>query len=116
MAAVAPRSDYRTEFKALTGGTKTDCFTVPTGFWWDVTALSVCASTGSAGTATIAIFDNSASTEFVLRYTDEVPATAALEYEGLPMHLEAGDIIRVTGANLQHVFCTYILGAPGGRA
>lgn len=105
---VLPNTRYRTVFYALTNGTKTDVYTVPTGVWAEIINVNVCASAGAAGTCTIASYDLSATTEYVYTYQDAVPAAGSLDIPCYPIHLEAGDILRATGAAGQHLTITMI--------
>lgn len=100
---VLPNTRYRTVYAALANGSKTDVYTCPSGVWADIINVNVCASTGSAGTCTLAAYDVSATTEYVLTYQDAVPAGGSLDVPFYPLHLEPGDILRATGAANQHL-------------
>ena len=113
MTDVHPETRYRTIGVKLTDGTKTDVFTVGGGVWADVTGVTICASTGTAGdTATLAWYDVSGTTEYSVSNATAVPDTDNAHFSFDPLHLEPGDILRVTGANNQHVTISII---EGGR-
>ena len=108
MSNVLPNTRYRTVGVALANGSKTDVFTAGTGTYCEVISVTVCASAGAAGTATLAWYDLSGTTEYVQAYQATVPAAGNVQFECFPLHLEPGDIVRVTGAAAQHVTITVL--------
>ncbi len=117
MPNVFPVANYETEPTALANANKTDVCTVPAGFWYDVINVRIVPSTGTAaGTATLHWYDDSAATEYVLIYQEPVEPATPFKEDFEPLHLEAADILRVTGAANQHVFVTYLRGSRAGGA
>lgn len=108
MASVERDANYDSVGKILAGTGKTAVFICPTSLYIDVTAIRVAASAGSAGTATIAWYDASEALEYVIVYQGVVGATAPLEIELKPLHIEVDDEIRVTGAAAQHVIVSML--------
>lgn len=118
--SLPPGGQVDSKFTALTNTTKTDCFTVGDDGekWADLLGVSVTASTGTAGTATVAIFKAIDNVEMVVIFEGAVRANIPLELIGSPCtHLEPGDIVRVTGAANQVVCVSYAYGtrAPDAR-
>lgn len=116
MGNVYPAARYRTAGTNLANGTKTAVLTIGAGprVWADVTGITICASTGTAGgTATIAWYDNNTTTEHVLAYQLPVPAVGNLHIEFDPLHMDASDELRVTGAANQNVTVSLIDGGAG---
>lgn len=107
--SVQPNTRYRTVYYALANGSKTDVYTAGAGSYADIISVNVCASTGTAGgTITLAAYDVSATTEYVLAYQADVPGTDSLEIPFYPLHMEPGDILRATGAANMHLAITMI--------
>ena len=114
MAHVTAATRYRTAGTNLANSTKTSVLTMGAGSYAEVTGLTVCASTGTAGgTATIAYYNNRLTTEYVLAYQLPVPAVGNLHIEFDPLHMEPSDELRVTGANNQNVTVTLIESGKG---
>ena len=113
MSTVLPNVRYRTVGVALANGSKTNVYTAGSGAatektYAEIISVTVCASAGSAGTATLAWYDLSGTTEYVQAYQATVPAAGNVQFECFPLHLEPGDILRVTGAAAQHVTISMI--------
>ena len=114
MGNVYPQARYRTAGTNLANSTKTSVLTMGTGSYAEVTGLTVCASTGTAGgTATIAYYNNRLTTEYVLAYQLPVPAVGNLHVEFDPLHMDPSDELRVTGAANQNVTVTVIESGKG---
>lgn len=101
--------------------TKTDILTCPAagGIWYVIIGINICASDGSAGTATVLLYDASAAVEYTLSKAAVVPAAGSLSLTDAlpPLTLEAGDILRVTpSAANQHVTVAYLEGRRVPRA
>lgn len=113
MAAVAPRSDYFTKVTALTNTNETTVYTVGDDgeTWADVTGITIVDSTGAVATA--AVVKCTLGTGVTQR-TLARPTAEQIRYEwekeGLPIHLNAGGSITVTGASGHHVWVTIIKG------
>ena len=119
MAAVFPRSDYRTFVTALASGSKTTVYTVgdDSEKWADVVGITISDSTGSVNSgATIHCTLRTGVTERVLANpkVDEIDNDYHLEC--LPVHLEAGGTIAVTGASGHHVWITIHKGTVAAGA
>ncbi|WP_421722933.1 hypothetical protein [Bauldia sp.] len=103
MAAVFPKSDYRTvEPTVLPNSNKTTCFTVGDegDDWADVIGIMI---TG-AGTAKVHVKLRASGVECELN--DDVMVAAGWPHtiEGFPLHLEAGGTISVEGEPSQVVW------------
>ena len=115
MSTVVPGQEYRTVHFALTAGTETTVYTCGDDgeTFADVSSISVTASTGTAGTATVTHYRSGVG--YVLCYQGSVganlPLTLTME-PTLSLIIANGtaDIIKVTGANLQHVHITMVRG------
>lgn len=111
MSTVFPVSAYDSEAVKLTNTSKTDILTVPAGFWYELIAIRICASGGATETATIHWFDASLATEYVLNDAIAIAPGLPGDEECFPLHMEAGDILRVTGHNNEHVFVSFLKGS-----
>jgi len=115
MASVFPHVDYTTiEPTALTGTSKTLCYTVGDqgDAWSDVTGVWIV----GAGAAQIHVKLSAAGTERL--FNDDVTVAAGYPHtvEGLPLHMEPGGTISVSGESGQFVWITIIKGQRTGEA
>lgn len=109
--AVFPVSNYRTKPFVLTGA-KDSVLTCVSPFWYDVTRIRVSIGTGSAGTAKLIYFNLADNVEYILNDAGNVAVGYPLDEECDPLHMEVGDIIKITAsvANM-HAFVSYVLGS-----
>lgn len=109
--AVTKLTNYETVPFILTGG-KDSVVTVPTGFWYDLTRIRVSIGTGSAGTAKLIWYQARSTTEFILNDAGQVAVGVPLDEECDPLHMEVGDILKITAsvANM-HAFVSFIKGS-----
>lgn len=104
MAAVFPIANYESGGTILANTNKTAIITVPSNFWYDLTHLIVNLGTGVAGTnAVVSWSDASAAAEYTINDAGAVAAGVPFELEGMPLHMEAGDILYVKAAANYHV-------------
>jgi hypothetical protein len=105
---VAPRdAHYQSGGMILTGG-KDTLFTVPANFWWDLVLLRVSLGTGAAGSAIV--YATLAGTEFILNDAGAFQAGVPYDEEG-PLHMEAGDILKIDAGANNHAFYTVSVGS-----
>lgn len=97
---------YKSIGTALGSGSETDCYTCPSDTKMEVTEIRVAHNAGTAGVAKVIWYDASSTTNFTILFSGTVPLNNALVINPLPLHLEAGDKIKVTGASGQHVIVT----------
>lgn len=109
MAAVFPSGSYYTKGVSLTGTTKTTIYTAgdQQEKAFDITGLSAVASDGTADTLSFFVTLN--GTEFVIVFKGPVETDYPLQIEGLPIHLESGDIIKATSTNASASHPTHVL-------
>ena len=112
MSSVEAKAHYESASVLLTDANITNVLTCPAagGTWYVVTGLNICASTGSVGTADVIRYDAALTRTIYLRYQSVVPAAGSLDLEFRPIVLRANDILKVRGANLQHVDVSYMVG------
>src|SRR5258708_3419932 len=98
MASVHPLSNYYTKHVALSSNAKTTIYTCGDNgeLAFDVTGLSVSASTANADTCTLIHYTIVDTTEYTLVFLGPVEADYPLQLEGLPIHMVVGDIIKAT--------------------
>lgn len=111
MASTEAQALYGSVGTKLSDTSTTACLTVPDtrGTSYEVTQVIVVDEDGTGGAVTVYWYDNSAATEFMLHRAAAVPATGALDLEFKPLHLEAGDEIRVAGAADQQVTVNFMV-------
>lgn len=119
MAAIWPKADYKTFRKALTDTSKTTCYTVgdDAETFADVVALAICDSTGAVATgATIHVtLGGGDSTEGIIAKPAAAEIANLFTLECL-LHMDAGGVIKVTGASGHHVWITIHKGVRSGAA
>jgi len=118
MASVFPLANYYTKGVSLTSTSKTTLYTCGDQGEkaFDVTGLLAVASDGTADTVTFHV--TLSGTEYVLIYQGTVEANFPLQIEGLPVHMEAGDILKATcgAASSSHPTHIFVTGQKTVRA
>ncbi len=94
MASVFPLSNYLTKHVALSDNNLTTVYTNGDDgeIAFDVTGLSVAATTANADTCSL--YHASGGTDWVLVFKGVVEADFPLQIEGLPIHLKGTDAIK----------------------
>ena len=95
MASVFPLSNYYTKSLALSDNNLTTLYTCgdQSELAFDVTGLSVSATTANADTCSV--YHTVGGTNFCFVFKGPVEADFPLQIEGLPIHMVPGDIIKV---------------------
>lgn len=99
---------FNSKGTALTDGSATTCYTCPTKTWAQVTQISIVDSGGGAGAATVTWLDSSASVTYTLEKAKAFAANTSLQLSYDRLALDAGDLIKVTGASGYHVVVSAI--------
>ena len=94
MASVFPLANYYTKHLALADNTLDTVYTCGDQgeLAFDVTGLSVSATTANADTCSL--YHTVGGTDFCLVFKGPVEADYALQLEGLPIHMQPGDVIK----------------------
>lgn len=94
MAAVQVLANYWTKHKALTDNTLTTVYTCGEQgeLAFDVTDIEVSATTANADTCSL--YHSSGGTDWCLVFLGAVGAAVPLAFEGKPIHMVPGDIIK----------------------
>ncbi len=119
MSSVFPLAPYHTKSKALTDNTQTTVYTCgdEKELAFDVTGLSVVATTANADTCTLERFSAIDSATYTLVFKGVVEADFPLQLEGLPIHMVVGDIIKATAtAGATHTLHVHISGVKTTRS
>ncbi len=117
MSSVFPLANYHTKRVALTDNTLTTIYTCGDEgeIAYDVTGLSVTATTANADTCSL--YDRNGGTDWCLCFKGVVEADFPLQIEGLPIHLIAGDIIKAQAtAGATHTLHVHLSGVKTVRA
>ncbi len=98
MASVFPLANYLTKHVALTDNNITTVYTNGDEgeVAFDVTGLSVAATTANADTCSL--YHASGGTDWVLVFKGPVEADFPLQLEGLPIHMKGTDAIKATAS------------------
>lgn len=96
MSSVFPLSNYFTKSVPLADNNLDTIYTCGEQgeISFDVTGLSVAATTANADTCTLVRYQQSDTTNYTLVFKGPVEADYPLQLEGLPIHLVPGDIIK----------------------
>ena len=96
MASVFPLANYFTKHLALTANSLTTLYTCGDEgeLVFDVTGLSISATTANADTCSI--YHTVGGTDFCLVFRGPIEPDFPLQLEGLPIHMRSGEIIKVT--------------------
>ncbi len=121
MASVFPLANYHTKNLALSANSLTTLYTCGDQgeIAFDVTGLSVSATTANADTCSV--YHTVGGTDFCLVFKGPVEADFPLQIEGLPIHMQAGDIIKVnptaaaSNALHAHISGVKIIRAPDNK-
>lgn len=99
MASVHPNVSYYTKRTALNTNALTTIYTCgdQQELAFDVTGISVAATSANADTCSIYI--NSGGSDWCIVYRGPVEADFPLQIEGLPIHLVPGEYIRAQATN-----------------
>ncbi len=117
MAAVFPLANYHTKHVALADNTLDTIYTCGDEgeIAFDVTGLSVTATTANADTCSL--YHNVGGTNFCLVFLGVVEADFSLQIEGLPIHMKVGDIIKAQAtAGGTHTLHVHLSGQKTVRA
>ncbi len=119
MASVFPLANYHTKGKALTDNNLTVLYTCGDQgeLAFDVTGISVSATTANADTCSVFWFSVVDNVTYTLVFLGPVEADYPLQIECLPIHMVVGDIIKVTAtAGATHTLHARISGAKLTRS
>ncbi len=119
MASVFPLANYYTLHKALTDNNETVIYTCgdQKELAFDVTGLSVSATTANADTVTLVHYTLVDTTKYTLVFKGPVEADFPLQIEGLPIHMVVGDVIYATAtAGATHTLHAHISGVKTTRS
>lgn len=118
MAAVQAAVNYYTKSVALANNSQTVLYTCGTDkeLAFDVTGISVAATSANADTATLERYSVIDNATYTLVYRGPVEADYPLQLEGLPIHMVPGDIIYVTAtAGATHALHAHVSGVKTTR-
>lgn len=119
MASVFPLANYYTLHKALSTNAETLIYTCGAQgeLSFDVTGLSVSATTANSDTCTLVHYTLVDAVKYTLVFLGPVEADYPLQLEGLPIHMVVGDIIYATAtAGATHTLHAHISGVKTTRA
>jgi hypothetical protein len=119
MASVFPLANYYTKSAALADNNLTTIYTAGDEgeLAFDVTGISVAASTANADTCTIIRHQARDNTDYTLVFKGPVEADFPLQIEGLPIHLSPGDIIKAQAtAGATHTLHIHVTGQKTTRS
>ncbi len=119
MASVFPLAGYFTKSVALSTNNATTIYTCgdEKELAFDVTGLSVAATTANADTCTLTRFSVIDNVTYTLVFLGSVEADFPLQVEGLPIHMVVGDIIKATAtAGATHTLHAHISGVKTTRS
>lgn len=114
MASLEIGAHYENVFSAPSSTVKTSVLTCPSGHWYFVDRINVCASAGSAGTVDVIHYDLASATEYTLKKAAVVPSADSYTWIDAGIVLKAGDILKFTPNNAgQHVRVFYMVSRKG---
>jgi hypothetical protein len=117
MASVFPLANYYTKHVAIADNTLDTIYTCGDQgeLAFDVTGLSVTATTANADTCSL--YHTVGGTDFCLVFKGPVEADYPLQIEGLPIHMVPGDIIKAQAtAGGTHTLHVHISGQKTTRS
>jgi len=118
VSAVFPLTSYYTKSVALSSNALTTIYTCgeQQELAFDVTGISVAATSANADTCTIIRRQTLDSTDYTLVFLGPVEADYPLQLEGLPIHLVPGDIIKAQAtAGATHTLHVHLSGIKTTR-